>query len=186
MALEAIVEEIHRKGDEQARAIKEKSQKQADKIISEAKDKAEEILRKARAEAETEAERLKKQEISSVNLEMKRSLLNKKKEIIEEVFELAKEKVSSMDAGEKKKLLNALISKNAVENSVVYSSKEDESLVKEILPKGVSYGGTIDCIGGVIIESSDGILRLNLTFDEMLNQLFDQKMGEVSKTLFGE
>ena len=186
MALEAIVEEIRRKGDEQARAITEKAKSEADKIIAEANDKKDEILRKGRDEAEREAERLKRQEVSSVNLEMKRMLLNKRKEIIEETYNLVESKVKSMDEAEKKRLISALISKNAEDGSIVYSNKDDEALVKEVLPSNIKYGGNVDCIGGVIIESSDGVVRLNLTFDEMLKQLFEQKMGEVSKILFGE
>jgi len=186
MALEVVVEEIRKKGSEQAKEILDNAKAEAEKIISEAKEKAEEILKKGRDEGESDAERLKKQEISSLNLEMKRLLLNKRKEVIEEVYKLVEEKVKSMSADEKKKLLNALITKNASEGSIIYSNKDDEPIVKEIIGENVKYGGNIDCIGGVIIESSDGVVRLNLTFDEMLKQLYEQKMGEVSKMLFGE
>ncbi|HID43497.1 MAG TPA: V-type ATP synthase subunit E [Archaeoglobaceae archaeon] len=186
MALEVVVEEIQKRGSEQAKEILDNAKAEAEKITGEAKEKANEILKKGRNEGESEAERLKRQEISSLNLEMKRLLLNKRKEIIEEVYSIVEERVKSMSADEKKRLLNTLITKNAEEGSVVYSNKDDEPIVKEIISENVKYGGNIECIGGVIIESLGGTVRLNLTFDGMLKQLYEQKMGEVSKMLFGE
>jgi len=188
MPLEVLIEEIYKKGDEQVQKIKDEAKKEAEKIIAEDKEEAEEILKRAKEDAEKEAERLKKQEISSVNLEMKRLLLNKRKEILEAVLELVEEKVKSMDAETKKKLLSSLIKKNATAGMVVYSNKDDEEIVKEILNEigDLSYGGNIDCIGGVILESPDGEVRINLTYDEMLKQLYEQKMSDISKILFGE
>ncbi len=188
MPLDVLIEEIYKKGEEQVKKIKDEAGKEAEKIIADAKEKAEEILKKAKEDAEKEAERLKKQEVSSVNLEMKRLLLNKRKEVLEMVFGLVEEKIKSMDPETRKKLLATLIKKNASPGMVVYSNKDDEEIVKEIINEvgDLSYGGNIDCIGGVILESADGEVRINLTYDEMLQQLYEQKMSEVSKILFGE
>jgi len=188
MPLEAVIEEIQKIGEEEIRKIKEEAKNEAEKIISDAKAEAEEILRKAKEEAEKEAERYKKQEISSVNLEMKRLLLNKKKEILEEVIKIVEDRIRKMDPDTKRKLLENLIKSNADGEMVVYSNKDDEPLVREIISgmSNLKYGGNIDCLGGVILESIDGEVRINLTFDELLKQLYDQKMSEVSKILFGE
>ncbi|MCD6494067.1 MAG: V-type ATP synthase subunit E [Archaeoglobaceae archaeon] len=188
MPLESIIQEIYQKGEEQVKKLMEEAEKESEQIIAEAKAEAEEILRKAREEAEKESERLRKQEVSSVNLEMKRLLLNKQKELLETVFELTKQKIKEMDSGEKKKLLEALLKKNAESGMIVYSNKDDEAVVKEViknLGKDLKYGGNINCLGGVVLESPDGEVRLNLTFDELLAQLYEQKMSEVSKILFG-
>ena len=188
MALESIIQEIYKKGEEEVRRIKEEAQKEAERIINEAKEKAEEILKKAREEAEREVERLRKQEISSVKLEMKRLMLNKQKEILGLVFESVKQRIKNMDIETKKKLLTSLIKNHANPGMVIYSNKEDEDLVKSIIQElGIElrYGGNIECLGGIILESQDGTIRLNLTFDELLKQLYDEKMSEVSKLLFG-
>ncbi len=188
MPLEAVLEEIRKNGEEQVQQILEDAKKQAEEIIAEAKLEAEEIIKKAREDAEKEAERYKRQEISSVNLEMKRLMLNKRKEILEEVLNLVKDRIKKMDPEEKKRLLEKLIEKCELEEAIVYSNKDDENLVREVISskKGYRYGGNIDCLGGVIIESTDGEVRINLTFDDLLAQVYENKMSEVSKILFGE
>ncbi|RLI76383.1 V-type ATP synthase subunit E [Archaeoglobales archaeon] len=188
MPLESIIQEIYQKGEEQVKKLMEEAGKESEQIIAEAKAEAEEILKKAREEAEKEADRLRRQEVSSVNLEMKRLLLNKQKELLETVFELTRQKIKEMDAGEKKKLLEILLKKNAESGMVVYSNKDDEEVVKEVISgidKDLKYGGNVNCLGGVILESPDREVRLNLTFDELLTQVYEQKMSDVSKILFG-
>ncbi len=188
MPLDNVIEEIYEKGREQVESILKEAEKEAEKIIAEAKREAEEILKKAREDAEKEAENLRRQEVSSVSLEMKRLFLNKQKELLESVFDLTKQRVREMGEEDRKKLLEELIKKNARDGMVIYSRKEDESVVKEIigsLGKKIEYGGNINCLGGVILEDSKEGIRINLTFDELLNQLFEQEMSEVSKILLG-
>ncbi len=188
MPLEPVLEEIYKKGEETVRKIEEEAKKEAERIIAEAKEQAEEILKKAREEAEKEAEALKKQELSSISLEMKRMLLNKQKEIVESVFDLLKQRVQEMDEETRKKLIKTLLSKNASPGMLVYSRKEDEDIVKSVIDElklDLKYAGNIDCLGGVILEDPSGEVRINLTFDELLSQVYEQKLSEVSKILFG-
>ncbi|RUM34219.1 MAG: V-type ATP synthase subunit E [Archaeoglobus sp.] len=188
MPLEVVIEEIQKKGGEQVQQIINEAKAEAEEIIAEAKAEAEEIINKAREDAEKEAERYRRQEISSVNLEMKRLLLNKRKEVLEEVFKLVEDRIKKMDPEEKKRLLSKLIDSCELEEAVVYSNKDDENAVREVISgkKGYRYGGNIDCLGGVILESTDGEVRINLTFDDLLAQVYENKMSEVSKILFGE
>jgi V/A-type H+-transporting ATPase subunit E len=188
MPLESVLEEINKKGEEEVRKIKEETEKEVERILAEAKEDAEEILKKAREEAEKETEALRRQEISSVNLEMKRMMLSKQKEIVEHVFELLQQRVREMDNETRKKVIKALLSKNASPKMLVYSRKEDEDIVKsaiEELKLDVNYAGNVDCLGGIILEDPSGEVRINLTFDELISQIYDQKLSEVSKILFG-
>ncbi|WP_456468482.1 V-type ATP synthase subunit E [Archaeoglobus sp.] len=187
MPLDKVLQEIQQKGEEEVKRIREEAEKEVEKILAEAKAEAEEILKKAREEAEKEAEALRKQEISSVKLEMKRELLNVQKEILEEVFNLLKQRIREMDEETKKKVLKTLLQNNATAGMVVYSKAEDEELVKELIKElnlDVKYGGHVDCIGGIVLEDASGDVRINLTFDELVSQIYEQKMSEVSKILF--
>ncbi len=188
MALENVINEIYEKGKQEVQKIREEAEKEAEKIIAEAKAKAEEIIAKAKENAEKEAESLRRQEISSVKLEMKREMLNKQKEILDAVFESLKQRIQEMDIETRRKIIESLLKNNAQPGMIVYSNKNDEDLVKSIIQElklDLKYGGNVDCLGGVILESEDGEVRLNLTFDELLNNLYEQKMSEVSKILFG-
>ncbi len=188
MPLDRVLQEIQQKGEEEVKRIREEAEREVERILAEAKAEAEEILKRAREEAEKEAEALRKQEISSVKLEMKRELLNVQKEILEEVFNLLRQRVREMDEETKRKLLKILLERNAANGMIVYSRSEDEELVKTLIKElklDISYGGNIECIGGIVLEDASGDVRINLTFDELVNQIYEQKMSEISKILFG-
>ncbi len=182
MPLEPIIEEITRKGQLRVSEIRSEAEKEASQIIEEAKEKAEELLKKAREEAERESERLRKQEIAAVNLELKREELNKRKEVLDEVYSRLIERLRNMDAEERKKILSKIIEKYGMDGYRIYSNKEDEELVKKLT--NMEYAGNINCVGGVIIESPDGSFRINMTFDELVKGIYEGKMKEISDMLF--
>lgn len=188
MPLDAVLREIKIKGDEEVRKIEEETRKEVERIISEARAEAEAILKKAKEEAEREGEALRKQEISSLNLEMKRLMLAKQKEITDEVFKLLRKKIAEMDEKTRRSILKTLIEKNAKDNMNVYVRKEDEKMVKEIIKElklSLKIAGNISALGGIVLEDPSGEVRINLTFDELLAQLYEKKLNEVAKTLFG-
>ncbi len=188
MPLETVLKEITRKGEEEVKRIEEDAKKEVERIIKEAKAEAETILKKAKEEAEKEGEALRKQEISSLNLELKRTMLGKQKEITEEVFKLLKQRILEMDEGTRKNILKSLISKNAKNGMKLFVRKEDEALIRSILKElklNLTIAGNITGLGGFVLEDPSGEVRINLTFDELLSQLYERKIGEVAKSLFG-
>ena len=42
----------------------------------------------------------------------------------------------------------------------------------------------MDCLGGVVIESADGTSRLDLTYDSILDDVWDDVVREVARTLW--
>ena|GEM_PF-342170 len=188
MPLDAVLKEIRIKGEEEVKRIEEEAKREVEKIIKEAKIEAEALIKKAKEEAEKEGEALRKQEISSLNLEMKRLMLAKQKEITDEVFKMLRKKIAEMDEKMRKELIKTLIEKNAKDNMNLYVRKEDEKIVREILEElkmNLKIAGNISALGGIIIEDPSGEVRVNLTFDELLNQLYEKKLNEVAKVLFG-
>jgi len=183
MALETVLEEIRKKGEEEAKKIREEAEREAEQIIAETKREAENILRKAREEAEKEVERIRKQEISGINLEMKKEELNKKREIVEKVYNKLIERIRSLNDIEREELLKKLLSKYEGGDYVVYSNKRDEPIVKKLTK--MPYAGNIECLGGVVLESKDGSFRINLTFDNFIETVYREKMKDVYEKLFG-
>ena len=43
----------------------------------------------------------------------------------------------------------------------------------------------LDIIGGVVVESKDGALRYDLTYETLAREVFSNHMKEVSRILFG-
>ncbi len=49
---------------------------------------------------------------------------------------------------------------------------------------GPAFAGTVDRLGGIVIESADGRTRLDLTYDSILDDLWQDLLKEVAQTLW--
>src|SRR2546422_499971 len=49
---------------------------------------------------------------------------------------------------------------------------------------GTSFGGTIDCVGGIVIESGDGTHRIDLRYETLLADVWRDSIREVAEVLW--
>ncbi len=183
MGLDAIIEEIKAKGRAEADKISEETSSEVSKIIAEA-EANDAVLKAAKEEAvRKEIDRLRQQEVSSANLEVKKAILNARKEILDEVYENAKESVKKLPAEKNQKLLKSIIEKNENNNAKIYSKAKDKPVVKKLTK--LEYAGEIDCIGGVVIENADGTEVMDFKYDTILRNVSEQSLKQVSDILFG-
>ncbi len=183
MGLDAIVEEIRAKGKAEADRISGETYQEVSKIISDAQSQAAKI-RTAKEEAvRKEIERLRQQEMSSAHLEVKRAMLNARKELLDEVYENAKEAIRNLPGEKNQKILKSIIGKNENNNTKIYSVKKDKATIKKLTK--LDYAGEIDGIGGVVIENENGTEYLDFRFDTILKNVSEQSLKQVSDILFG-
>lgn len=183
MGLDAIVEEIKAKGKNEADRISGETYQEVSKIIADAQASAAKI-KAAREEAvRKEIERMRQQELSSANLEVKKAILNARKEILDEVYEAARESISKLPAEKNQKILKSIIEKNESGNSKIFSRAKDASTVKKLTK--LKSAGEIDCIGGVVIENEDGTEVLDFRYDMILKNVNELSLKQVSDILFG-
>jgi V/A-type H+-transporting ATPase subunit E len=79
-------------------------------------------------------------------------------------------------------MLKSLLAPYDLKDMKVYSNKRDAAFVSSLTP---NYGGNLDILGGVVVESKDGAVRYDLTYETLAREVFNSKMKEVSKILFG-
>ncbi len=183
MGLDAIVEEIKAKGRAEAGKISEETSLEVSKITREAQAAASKLKAAKEEAVRKEIERLRQQELSSANLEVKKAKLNARKEILDEVYEQAKESVKKLPAEKNQKLLKSIIEKNEHNNAKIYSRDKDKVTVKKLIK--LEYAGEIECIGGVVIENADGTEVLDFRYDTILKNVSEQSLKQVSDVLFG-
>jgi V/A-type H+-transporting ATPase subunit E len=183
MGLETVVKDIMDTAEADVSKIKAETDSEVLQIIEEAKDNAKRILGESLAKAEDDIKKMRQQEISSANLEVKRTLLNARKEILEEVYNRAFETVSSLSEAKNKELLGAIITKNEAQGKKIFSNAKSEKLVREL--SSLEYAGNIDCAGGVIIENEEGNIRLDYTYDVILKSVNERSLKQTSDILFG-
>ena len=168
MGLDAIVEEIRAKGRIEADKIGEEASLEVSKINAEAQASAARLKAAKEEAVRKEIDRLRQQEVSSANLEVKKAMLNARKEILDEVYEAAKEAVKKLPAEKNQKLLKSIIEKNENNNARIYSRNKDKQTIKKLTK--LEYAGEIDCIGGVVIENDDGTEVLDFKSHQLLSE----------------
>ncbi|MCE8423672.1 MAG: V-type ATP synthase subunit E [Candidatus Methanoperedens sp.] len=183
MGLDKIVQEIKAKGKAEAERIDGEAYKESSQIISDSHIQAEKIKAVKEEAARKEIERLRQQELSSANLEVKRSILNARKEVLDEVAEMAKDAVKELPADKNRKLLELIVEKNQENNSKIYSNEKDMAVVKKLTK--LEFAGKIDFIGGVVIENADGTEYLDFKYETILKNVSEQSLKQVSDILFG-
>ena len=192
MSLETVVEDI-----------REKARGDAERILSESDAEGKEIIDKARKEASVnravgkeeisrKIELEKEQKFSSTNLAAKQKTLEKKRDLLELVRQEIENEISQIKGKEREELTGKLIESSIkefidVKDVVVYGNVEDEKLLKSLLKKhkGVKYGGEYECIGGVVMESESARMRVNNTFDSIIETVWTEEQKNISELLFG-
>ncbi len=183
MGLDAIVEEIKAKGKAEANKINQETSLEVSKIIADARASAART-RAAKEEAvKKEIDRLKQQELSSANLEVKKAKLNARKEILDAVYQDAREMISNLPSDKNQHILKSIIEKNESGNSKIYSRSKDRANVTQMTK--LEFSGEIESIGGVVMENADGSVVLDFKYDMILKNVSEQTLKQVSDILFG-
>lgn len=188
---------------------------EADKNINATKSQAQEILAKGKATAQREKEAIvesktkvvleqEKQQLSSINLQARREILQKQEEEIVKAFEIVKKELTGFHKKEAySKVLTALIVEAGTSigggNLVVKFRKEDKSILKDltaIAKKITTNSGnkctiktakdTITAIGGVVVQTEDEAISIDNTFDARLDQKYRIIRNKIASELFAE
>lgn len=178
-----MIKDITDVAETKASEINAEADAEASRIIEEARQAAKKMMGERLARAEDDIQQLRRQEISSANLEVKRTMLNARKDLLEKVYERTIEKIGSMPETKEEELLKAILSANESSGTRIYSNSESEALVRKL--SSLEYGGNIDCIGGVVIENKDGTIKLDYTYDIIFKNVYEQNLKNTSDILFG-
>ena len=191
MSLETVVEDIRDEARTRAEEIREAGEARAEEIVAEAESDAEEIVAEAEAEVETEIAQEREQRLSSAKLEAKQKRLEARRDALAEVRERVEDEIAGLEGDDREELTRALLDAadaefDADDEKLVYVRPGDEDLVSDILDDydGYEYGGEYDCLGGVVVESQASRVRVNNTFDSVLEQVWEDELKAISNRLF--
>ncbi len=180
-----MIEDILRKGEEQAQEIIRRGEREQDEQVRAADAEMKTDSAKAYKRAEAQIAQLEQHELSSAELESRKMLLSAQREVLEDLRERTLAELAVYPADKKQALYAKLFSKaeEILGDCYVYSNKADNALLKP--PPRIASGGTIDCLGGLVFESKDRTVRLDYRFETMLEEIWSKKMNEIYNQLFG-
>ena len=182
MGLENVIKRIEQEGQQEQQRIEQEAKKDADEILQTVKKKLKDLSAEKESELKMVVEKLHLQETSIAELQAKKIRLNAEKEILEKTYQECLDALRSLPY---KKILSALIKKikdEMPEAVFIYSNARDEAVVRSL--SNVSFGGIIDCIGGVIVENKDHTVKGDYRYETLASQVWNKSLKEIAQTLF--
>ena len=182
MGLESVIEDLLDQGRSEVEDIRRATLAEREKILQDARAEGAKLLERREREGKEATERLRIQSLARAELESKKIVLSAQKELLDEVYAKVLDKLRRLpESGE---WVHALLQANAAEwrNGKVYCNGRNAETVRSIV--GANYGGTIDYVGGVLIESADGSHRTDLRFETLLADVWRDSIREVAEVVW--
>ncbi|ELZ18259.1 V-type ATP synthase subunit E [Natrinema thermotolerans DSM 11552] len=191
MSLDTVVKDIREEANARAEDIRSEGETRAEEIESAAEADAEEIRADAEAEVDREIDQLREQRLSSAKLEAKQKRLEARRDVLGEVREAVEDELAALEGDVREELTRDLLEAASEEfdegNDVnVYGRSDDAELLESIVADydGYEYAGEVDCLGGVVVESDQSRVRVNNTFDSVLEDVWEDNLQGISNRLF--
>ncbi len=184
MGLDKVVKDISDKAETESKEIVARATAEAAAEKQSAEAQARQIVASELSKADLAIPKMRQRELSSAKLDVKKAKLNAEKDVLAEVRAEYVKRLSALPREKKVDILNKLIgmARKEIPAGKIYTNAADADLVKG---SGYEYGGNIKCIGGIVINSSDGSVNLDYTFDSILEDVWNSSMKPVSDILFG-
>lgn len=191
MSLETVVDDIRDEAQDQADSIRSAAEAEAAAIIDEAEADAEDILASAEEEASNQIGRERDRAKSSAGLEAKQERLAARRDLLEDVYAAVEEAIIELSGDQRQELTTAVLKAGIAEfdddaSIRVYCREGDEELLETILTDfdDATLDGTVSCLGGVVLESDEARVRVNNTFDSILETVWEDELKDISDKLF--
>ncbi|MCE2614668.1 MAG: V-type ATP synthase subunit E, partial [Nitrosopumilus sp. (ex Thoosa mismalolli)] len=131
------------------------------------------------ADGKKEADKIEKQIMGSSDIEARNKHLMALEEAVDKVFTKALDQIANADrSGDYSNLIKSLLDESTkilgTTEVVVFTNAKDKDVVQSALP---NYSGselsseTIECLGGVKIQSKDGTMTFDNTIDARIERL---------------
>jgi V/A-type H+-transporting ATPase subunit E len=184
MGLEELKEEILEKANAFARKLIDEGNWEAGKIAKETDAQVRDLLEKSDLETSKLIESMERKEVSGAEFDAKKAKLDMKKEMVEKAFSNVEASLSEMPEKKREQYIRKLVekAKKEIEVAFVYAKSDDRKIIEKM--SGVKYKPA-DITGGIIAENKDGSIRVDYSYDEMLDSIKKESMQEIAEKLFG-
>ncbi len=185
MALDSVRKDILESAEAQADEQMRVARDEAAAILAEADQTISEMREKEGKRLEEALERLRRQELSSAELESKKIVLARQKEILNRAFQESLSALEASNAATKKRHYAAMVkaTEDFFDKPKIFCPLGEKDRLKELKAHSVSEDGSI--AGGLILESQDGSMRVDMQYETVLRTIWDEKLKELSDILFG-
>ena len=184
MALDDVKLEITRSAEQKAAAIMAEADAEVATIMEAAEQEISATKAKEDKRLAESIERLKRQELSSAELESKKIVLAKKKEILGRAFDETLAALENASDADKIQVYKKMVSSAAavISNPKVYVPADCGASAADLGASEVIKSDKISA--GIILENDDGTLQIDMQYSTILQSIWDREMKSLSDILF--
>lgn len=191
MALETVVDDIREEAREEAEQLLQEAEEESESILERAREEAEEIREREEERAEHEAEEIVDQTVSSARLDARKMESEAEKEALSDLRSEVEDRLRNLEDGREElteELLSAAVEELDSDGGTVFAAEGDQELVEDLLDDydGYEYGGEADVLGGAVVEAEEGDVRVDNSFDGVLDRVWNDELKQISGRLLGE
>ncbi len=182
MAFEELKEDILSTAKAKEKAIIQEAESEKQKLLSKAEEEARRYREQQEEDARGKAEAYKRQLFSGLEFEKRRSLLESQNLLLAELYAEAKENIQGFAAERRKAHVTTLAGKASgiMDIGTIMVNEKDRGYV----PKGDAKVEPAQISGGIIAVSKDGSVRLDLSYDTLLRQAYQENIPQIARTYF--
>lgn len=186
MSLELISEKIISKAKDFEKETEKKLDQESKKLKKESDENLKNIKEKLSNENQQELDFEVNKILSSSNTSSKRIILETYSKTLNETFSKSLEKLENLEKKEREKFLQSLVKKiedEKINYSLVYANINDIQFLEKKLKKGCKVLPKKK-FHGLELISENGKTKIDLSFEQLLKEKFDEKEIEIRKLLF--
>ncbi len=182
MGLEQVKHEIIGHADAEVKRLLAEAKAQVKQELEGAHTCVDLFEAELHAGEEKESAALEKKYAASMKMQAKKILFQKRKEVLIALFAALRVELSKLPHTKRQKIMSILFqrAKDQCPVGTVYCAKQDFFFAKKLWNQSVAT--TI--LGGIIVENPSGTLRIDYSFDTLLQDIEEKKLQEVAKLLF--
>ncbi len=189
MGLDKVKQEILDNAREDAGKLTEQAKDEAKAIEKSAEKQVKGYERMMEEDMEKSVELMKRRELAAAELEVQKKTLDAKSELIESVFAEGWKKLRNIGEKSREAHIKSLLERAMAEMdvAVVKCNARDSKLVSSHT-SGSRLKAVVaaDISGGIIAESADGKLKVDYSYEAVLEQVKSKVLVDVAKILFGK
>jgi V/A-type H+-transporting ATPase subunit E len=187
MTIDKIIQKIEAETEAEAKEILTNAQNTAKEIKKEASKELAEKLDHIKDQGEKRVTIMRNIHLSEARRMTRRSILGAKEELIQKSFEEAKNKLRSLTGEQYRQVLMKLVKESLPlvgAKAVAKVTREEDKAILRTVPNITVKPELASGLGGLIIESADGKIVVDNTFDAILERQIEEIRTEVANLLF--
>ena len=189
MTIEKIIQKIEAETNAEVKDIIDEARRTASGLKKDADKELAQKLKQLKDQGEKRITIMRNIHLSEARRKTRRSVLSAKEELIEKCFNEAKERLRNLSGDKYRSIMTNLVKESLAlvgDSAVATLTRAEDKSILSVYPKINVKSELHKGLGGLIMESADGKIVVDNTFDAILERQMEEIRTEVANILYPE